>query len=95
MLPSTKDDVLLVHEVSKRLLDLNSLHQRLKGTELRIPEDLTKEMQLFDRLSLRYRKGDLRHTEGEKASVRAIAQWSVLINCSLRNQPPKVLTWTD
>jgi len=37
--------------------------------------------------------GDYRHTEAEWRSAHAVAQWTVDVNCELRNQPRKIIEW--
>jgi len=37
--------------------------------------------------------GDYRHTEAELKSLRTIAEWTVDMNCVLRNQPKITLNW--
>jgi len=40
-------------------------------------------------------KGDYRHTEAEKRSTRAIADWTLEVNAKLRNQKKTKIEWPD
>jgi len=93
MIMSTKDDVCLGMAIEERLHDLAGAYQRIRGMSLQIPEILKNDYVRFVSYCERHRKGDFRHTESELKSVREIAQWSVQVNCAIRNQSPKHIDW--
>ena len=92
---STPDDITLTYEVSKRLLDLADAHLRIRGVELAIPIDMQLDFVRFQQVKQRHINQDYRHMDAEMRSVKAMAQWSLDVNCALRNQPRKQLTWKD
>jgi len=58
------------------------------GVPLLIPSDLDSDFKRWRQLATRYREGDYRHTEAELKSMKAIAQWTIDVNCSVCGQPP-------
>ena len=95
LVQSGQDDILLAYEVEKRFGEIAQTHVHQRGTVLEIPRGLQFEFRLFMGLRERHRAGDFRHTEAEQSATKAIAQWTVTINCALRGQPNKVVQWKD
>lgn len=93
MLKSTTDDVCLGQAIEDRMGDLANSYLRIRGVDLRVPEILRNDFVRYTAYRERHKKGDHRHTESELKSVREIAQWTVQVNCALRNQPPKHVDW--
>ena len=93
--PSTKDTLLLFTAVGERMQDLIGTWRRVFQIDLLIPESLHKEVQYWNRMKVRFGKGDMRNTRDELKALRLIAQWSLDQNCKLRNQPPKIIKWKD
>lgn len=61
--------------------------------ELPIPEGIRLDFEEIKRMALRHRRGDYRHTVKEFESLKTLCQWSVDVNCDLRNQPKQVIEW--
>lgn len=95
LIPSTIDDVELGLALEERFLIICKLWMRVHGTELPIPESLSKDIYHWRQMRVRHNHNDFQHTESEKISVRHVAQWSVDINCELRNQERVVIDWGD
>ena len=90
------DDLSLIHELSKRLLDLHDLYQRVHGVECMIPKDMENDFKRFNALKHRcYVLNDCRISESETKAVRTIAQWSLDVKKSICGQPRQVLQWRD
>lgn len=87
LLPSQPDHVGLVRAIEDRFLDLCALHQRLRGTELRIPDVVKPDAVRWRMVRRRHLVGDFRHTEAEWRSVNEFAQWTLDLNSELRGQP--------
>ena len=93
LIPSGMDETALCREVEKNFLTVCEKTWQVKGEQLSIPPSLDKNMLRWRTMALRYKSGDFRHTEAEFQSLKVIAQWTIDINCKLRNQPPKLLVW--
>lgn len=91
--PSRTDIVLLAEAVESRFIELCDVYFRIKGEELIPPKFLDKDMLRWRQMRVRHKRGDLRHTEAEEKSTKAVAQWTVDVNCEIRNQPPKTVEW--
>ena len=91
LIPSTMDAIALAQAVEDRFLDLCGSWLRIKGVELPIPVSLNPDMLRWREMRIRHMKGDFRNTEAELKSTKVIAQFTLDCNCSLRNQPRKVL----
>ena len=89
-------DLLMLQELSVRLLELHDLHKRVHGVECLIPKDLENDFKRFNALKHRcYVLNDCRISESETKAVRTIAQWSLDVKTSLCGQPKQVLQWRD
>lgn len=88
---SDPDTVALGDAVELRFLELCGSWQRVKGAELPIPESLNLDMLRWREMRVRHKRGDFRNTEAELKSTKAVAQFTLDMNFSLRNQPRKVL----
>jgi len=92
---SDPDLIALSLSVETRFKDLLGSYLRIRGVELIPPKSLDQDMLRWREMAVRHRNGDLRNTDAEKKSVRAIAEWTIRVNCELRNQSPKVIVWKD
>ncbi len=93
MLQSKPDDVQLAAAVEEKFLDLCGTHLRLKRERLIIPESLDRDLLRWRQMRMRHKSGDLRHTEMEMRSVRAVADWTLEVNAELRNQKKHIMEW--
>ena len=92
--PSSPDDFALAQAVEDRFLDLSGAWSRVRGVSLPIPESLNYDMLRWRTMRVRHKAGDFRNTEAELQSVKAVAQFTLDMNCDLRGQEKKVLQWT-
>ena len=90
---SSADDVMLCHEFMSRLVSLKNDYARIRGVDLQFPDDLKTAFYKVRSLSMRHRSGDHRHTQGELNALRTLCQWSLDVNCEIRNQPKQKLQW--
>lgn len=95
LLTSEKDDIALAFEVSKRALEVGDLYRNRTGLQLQMPPDMVPDFKLMQAMVSRHQKGDFRHTVDEKLALKSVAQWTLDMNCDLRGQPRKNLTWKD
>lgn len=95
LLPATPDTYQLCIEVERRFLDVCESYMRIRGVQIPLPADLSADMYRWRQMAVRFKQGDHRHTEAELKSLRAIAQWTLDVNCDLRNQPHKKIEWKD
>ena len=95
LLPSTKDTLLLFNAVGDRMNDVIGTWRRVNQTDLIIPDALHTEVRHWNLMKARFGKGDMRNTRDELIALRMLAQWSLDMNCKLRNQPPKIIQWKD
>lgn len=93
LLPSTADTVALAQAVEERFVEVCSTYLRVRGDLLTPPAGLNQDMLRWRQMRVRHKRGDFRNTEAEIQSVRTIAQWTVDINCKIRNQEPKKIQW--
>ena len=87
--PTNPDTYALCHAVQDRFIDLCAAHERIKGTKLVPPKELDKDMLLWRTMAVRFKEGDLRNTHSELIALENVAQWTLDVNCALRNQPPQ------
>lgn len=92
---SSPDNIQLAIAVEQKFLDLCGAYQKIKGVNLTYPPDMRHDFVRWRTMCARHRAGDYRHTDAELKSTREVAQWTVDVNCRLRNQPTKQLTWKD
>ena len=92
---SSIDEIQLAEAVESRFLTLTETWLRIKKEELIIPPELDGAMLGWRTMRVRHRKGDYRNSGEEYRLVKVIAQWTVDMNCLLRNQPTKNVPWVD
>lgn len=93
LLPIDKDTNSLSDAVFTRLQDLEHSWMRIKGVALPIPVDIDKAILKWGDMIERLAKNDFRYKESELKALQEVAQWSVNMNCTLRNQPLKKIKW--
>ena len=93
--PSDPDTIALSRAVEERFLRLCKSWLKIRGEEMLIPPDMDGDLLRWRSMCVRHRKGDFRHTEAESKSLRTVAQWTLDMNCVLRNQPLIKLVWGD
>lgn len=91
----TEDNYSLCAAVETRFLDLCGAYLRIRGEELKIPPSLQGDMVLWRTLAVRLKSGDLRNTEGEIQALRNVAQWTLDVNCEIRNQASVTIDWEE
>lgn len=92
---SDEDIIKLGEAVEERFVGVLDLHLRVLGFPLTPPSDLNNDMILWRTMRMRHQKGDKRNTDDEKRATRRVAQWTLNVNCMLRNQPLQVIHWKD
>ena len=91
LIPSVPDTVALADAVESRFLDLCGSWLRIRGNELPIPPSLDADMLRWREMRIRHLAGDFRNTEAELKSTKAMAQFTLDMNCDLRGQTPQKL----
>jgi hypothetical protein len=94
LVPSLPDVIRLAHAIEERFMGLSAFYFRTKGTPLALPEPVKKDAITWRRLLLRYGQGDFRNTRSELKAMRMFAQWTVDVNCEIRNQPKQTINWS-
>ncbi len=92
---STEDTIGLTEAIATRTQDLVGTHLRLKGVPLVPPPSMDPDFKLFNQMFDRFQEGDFRNTRDELLAARTIAQWTVDVNASLRNQSAEKIAWRD
>ena len=92
---SSVDEIQLAEAVETRFLNLTGTWFRVKKEELPIPPELNGAMLAWRTMRVRHKKGDFRNSAEEYRLVKLVAQWTVDMNCKLRNQPAKKIPWTS
>ena len=95
LVPSDRDMVALGQAVKDRLRGLREAWFRIRGVTLLMPGEIAAEFKRFKIMLRRHANGDFRHTESEKISTRIMADWSLAVNCELRNQQYIPMEWAD
>lgn len=95
LIPSEPDDVMLVRTVEHNFLDLCGIYLRVEGRKLEVPGAMKPAFLLWRSARVRHMKSDFRHTADEMKATRDVAQWTVDLNCKMRNQPSKTIEWAD
>lgn len=95
LIPACIDDIELSCAVEQRFIDVCGTYLRLKGVQLAIPKDLQADLTLWRRMVVRFKSGDMRVSFDERESLRRVAQWTLDVNCEIRNQPKQTLVWRD
>lgn len=92
---ASPDHVELTRRVKENIQELCFLQKRVRGTDLKFPLGLTQDVMRFTAITDRFWKGDFRYRQSEIDAVKALAEWSLILNAELRNQPlPKLPEWT-
>lgn len=91
--PARHDEVAIGLAVEDRFLTLCESHKRIRGIDLAIPPELKPAAYLWRTAVARHRMGDFRITDDEKKATRAFADWTLRVNCELRNQTYKPVEW--
>lgn len=94
LFPSNPDMITLAEAVESRFLTLCEGWLRKCGVELPIPKSMDRDMLRWRQMRVRHKRGDRRNTLAEIKSMKAVAQWTVMMNCELRGQPDKQIVWT-
>ena len=90
---SRPDDIGLATAVESRFLDLCGAYKRIKGVKLTIPLDLLEDAKMWRAMRRRHMSGDFRNTDAELQATQVMAQWTLDVNCEMRNQVSKRLVW--
>jgi hypothetical protein len=91
LIDSVADTIALAQAVEERFLDLCGSWIRVRGVEMPIPASLDADLLRWRECLARFRKGDFRNSEAELKSTKVVAQFTLDMNASLRNQQPKKL----
>jgi len=92
--PSSPDTVALGQAVEERFLTVLGLWEKMKGERLVPPASMNRDMMYWRQMRVRHSGGDFRNTEAELKATKTIAQWTVDMNCIVRNQPvQKPIEW--
>lgn len=95
LIPSQLDDYCLARKVEENFLTVCLTHKRKTGEEIPIPPHMDSDILRWRQMRVRHESGDMRHTEAEKKSVKAVAEWTVQTNAKLRNQKTPMIDWGD
>lgn len=93
--PSSMDNISLCDAVQGRFVDLCNAYARIRGVMLVPPADLDTDLLLWRTMAKRHRIGDFRNSRDEILATRRVAQWTVDVNATLRNQEAKAVAWRD
>jgi hypothetical protein len=93
--PSTPGHVDFAFQVEVRFKIVCELYTRHHQSVLVPPKDLDKDLLKWRQMIVRHKNGDFRHTDAEYESTKAIAQWTLDVNCDLRGQPRIQMDWKD
>ena len=94
LIPSQPDDYCLARKVEENFLIVCNNHLRIRGEEICIPPSMDADIVRWRQMRVRHESGDLRHTEAELRSVKAVAEWTVRVNAALRNQNTPTIDWS-
>lgn len=92
---SMMDTVALAQAVEERFELLLASWLQKRGMPLLPPASLDRALLGWRMMRVRHKGGDLRNTLDEVKCTREVAQWTVEMNCILRNQPVKRIDWGD
>ncbi len=90
---SNPDTVALGEAVESRFLTLCEGWARKRGEKLPISKSVHRDLFCWRQMRVRHRQGDNRNTLSELKSMKAMAQWTVTMNCELRGQDDKQVAW--
>lgn len=89
--PSCEGVMKMVQALDPRFLGLCKFHMKTVGSPLNVPKTLEGDFLRWRKVAIRHQQGDFRNSEAEWQSMCEIAQWTLDVNCQLRNQEPKQL----
>lgn len=89
--PSEQDTIALAMAVEDRFLDICAAWRRVRGVDIPFPESLNVDWLRWREMRVRHKRGDFRNSDAELKSTKSIAQWTLDMNASLRNQKPQKL----
>lgn len=95
LVPSDPDVIALGMAVEERFIRVLNQYVKQRGVKLVPPLSMNRDMYCWREMCIRHKKGDYRHTEGELKSTKAIAQWTLDINCTLRGQSAQTIQWKE
>ncbi len=78
-----------------RFDEVVNLHRDMMQRDAPISQELARDIRLWKQMLVRHSNGDFRHSDAEKRATRNVAQWTVDLNCMLRGQDSRTLTWKD
>ena len=93
LLDSVPDMVTLGMAVEARFLDLCKDYLRITGEKLEVPSHVQKDFVLWREMRIRHKKEDFRNTEDEKKATKNVAEWTLRVNCEIRNQKYEAIDW--
>jgi len=93
LIPSQPDHYCLVRAVEEKFNEVCLMYQKLVGVDLMVPKHLNPDVIRCNEMRARHKRGDLRHTEAEHRSVKAVAEWLLEVNASIRNQQKPKIVW--
>lgn len=88
---SSRDTIGMAEAVRTRFNGLIETYRRVRGVSLIIPKELRPDHQRVLRLMTRHWRGDMRNSGAELQSLKTFAQWTLDVNCEMRNQKRKFL----
>ena len=92
---SDPDTVALGNAVEVRFLGLCESYFNVKGENLTFPSYLDSDVLLWRTMIVRHKMGDYRNTLDERKATQRLADWTLRVNCSLRNQVYAPVEWTS
>lgn len=79
MQKSDEHDVEFVIAVEERFLRLCKMYEKVFQKKLIFPAELMNDVLSWRSLRKRYEAGDWRHTAKEMASVKSVAEWTIVV----------------
>lgn len=92
---SSPDVLALASVVEDKFCGLLNSWLQLKGERLTPPLALNADMLRWRQMHWRHKSGDYRHTEMERRSLEAVAQWTLRMHNQLHGQPEPTWQWED
>lgn len=93
--PSKKDVIALGVEIEIRWGELFEAYFKVHKVQLIVPFALESALIRWREMRVRHNKEDYRNTRDEELCTREIADWTLEVNCLLRNQPYVPIEWED
>jgi len=85
LLPSPRGVSSMLDKLSTRFEDLKALHQRVRGYELQMDDNVKLSIKYIDNLANRHLKKDYRHNMSELQAMENLAEWMVGVKMELVN----------